>query len=49
MFKDGERIRGEISSLAFGGIGVMKNHAKVVFVPFSAPGDVLDCTVSEVR
>jgi 23S rRNA (uracil1939-C5)-methyltransferase len=38
-----------IDSLAFGGAGVGRHQGKAIFVPFSAPGDVLRCQLLQEK
>ena len=38
-----------IETLAFGGSGVGRVDGKVIFVPFTAPGDVVDCRIVRER
>lgn len=43
-------IRGKIIDLAYGGKGVMKNPDQpVVFIPFTAPGEDVECEVIQVK
>lgn len=42
---DHANITGEVSSLAFGGAGVLKKDGLVVFVPFTAPQDVAEVSI----
>ena len=42
-------IEGEIESIAFGGEGVLRYRGFVVFVPFTAIGDRITCTLIEVK
>jgi 23S rRNA (uracil1939-C5)-methyltransferase len=44
----GERVRVTVETLATGGDGVARHHGFTLFVPRSAPGDVLDIEVTEV-
>jgi 23S rRNA (uracil1939-C5)-methyltransferase len=43
----GEKVRVSIERLAYGGDGVARHEGKVIFVPFSVPGDELDVEVIE--
>jgi tRNA/tmRNA/rRNA uracil-C5-methylase (TrmA/RlmC/RlmD family) len=45
----GERLTLTISDIAFGGEGVAREGDFVVFVPFVAPGDVVEAEVREVK
>lgn len=40
-----ETLTGEISGMAFGGQGLLRHENLVVFVPFTAPGDVVTCRI----
>jgi 23S rRNA (uracil1939-C5)-methyltransferase len=42
-------VTGEITHLAFGGEGIMRCDHRVVFVPFSAPGDFVTCRITEEK
>ncbi|MEY2789417.1 MAG: hypothetical protein RLZZ34_2560, partial [Verrucomicrobiota bacterium] len=45
----GQRLRLEITDLAFGGEGVGRVGEFVVFIPFTAPGDVVEAKLTEVK
>lgn len=45
----GQRLRLEITDLAFGGEGVARVDDFVVFIPFTAPGDVVEAKLTEVK
>lgn len=45
----GEKLTLTISDLAFGGEGVARDENFVVFVPFVAPGEVVEVEVTEVK
>jgi tRNA/tmRNA/rRNA uracil-C5-methylase (TrmA/RlmC/RlmD family) len=45
----GQRLRLEITDLAFGGEGVARVGEFVVFIPFTAPGDVVEAKLTEVK
>ncbi len=36
-------MKGDVESIAFGGKGVLRIDGKVYFVPFTAPGDSIEC------
>ena len=40
-------VKGEISTLAFGGQGILRHENLVVFIPFTAPGDIVTCRLKE--
>jgi 23S rRNA (uracil1939-C5)-methyltransferase len=40
---------GEIESAAFGGNGILHKNNKVVFIPFSAPGDVINYRIIQEK
>jgi 23S rRNA (uracil1939-C5)-methyltransferase len=42
-----DHIKGEISTLAFGGQGLLRHENLVIFVPFTAPGDQVTCQIKE--
>ncbi len=42
---EGKEIEGEIMRLAFGGMGVMRYEGLVVFVPFTAPGELIKAQI----
>ncbi len=39
----------EITSLAYGGSGIGRDSGKVVFVPFTAPGDVIEAEITKEK
>ncbi len=46
MIKKAEHlIEGQIDTLAFGGDGIMRHEGRVVFVPFSAPDDLVSVKI----
>ena len=47
--KIGERIRTEISDVAFGGNGVGSSEGRVIFVPFTVDGDEAEVEITEAR
>ncbi len=49
MLKVNEIIEGEIQAMAFGGEGILRYHGFVVFVPFTAVGDLISCRITEVK
>ena len=42
-------IEGKIESLAFGGHGILRADGLVVFIPFSAPGDLLEAAIAQKK
>ena len=38
-------VEGFIESIAFGGDGILKHDNKVIFVPFSAPNEVVKANI----
>lgn len=38
-------IKGTIEGLAFGGEGILRHEGMVVFVPFTVPGDQIECKI----
>lgn len=48
MQKD-DIVQGTIESLAFGGQGLLKTNGLVVFIPFTAPGDLIECQLTKVK
>ena len=49
VFAPKDRVRIEIEDIAFGGSGVGRIENQVVFVPFTADGDVLEAEVTKVK
>jgi 23S rRNA (uracil1939-C5)-methyltransferase len=50
MYSQGNFITGEIGSLAFGGSGILRCADRmVVFVPFTAPKDLIECRLVQVK
>ena len=49
LLKVGDRVLLAIESIASGGEGVAKPDGFTVFVPFSAPGDIIDATIETVK
>jgi 23S rRNA (uracil1939-C5)-methyltransferase len=45
MTQQSDIITGEISTLAFGGEGILRHEGLVVFIPFTAPGDLITCRI----
>lgn len=45
----GDEIIGTIESLAFGGKGILKADKLVIFIPFTAPGDVVKCRLTCIK
>ncbi len=44
-FSLGDELRGEIVGLASGGQGIIRHAGFVIFVPFTAPGDLISCRI----
>ena len=44
-----EVITGEITGLAFGGQGILRKDGLVVFVPFTAPEDIVACRITSKK
>lgn len=42
-------IEGKIDTIAFGGDGILRHQGIVIFVPFTAPGDIISCRITEIR
>jgi 23S rRNA (uracil1939-C5)-methyltransferase len=42
-------VKGTIGNMAFGGDGILRAEGKVVFIPFTAPGDEVEATLSESK
>lgn len=42
-------LQGNVSKLAFGGEGIVKNNGQVVFIPFTAPGDRIAYELTQVK
>ncbi len=40
-----EHISGEISGMAFGGLGILRHEGQVLFVPYTAVGDQIRCRI----
>lgn len=50
MYSKNDFITGEIESLAFGGNGILRCQDRfVVFVPFTAPKDHIECRLDQVK
>ncbi len=47
MTETQDTITGTVENLAFGGPGILKHTGLVVFVPFTAPGDLVTCRVTK--
>lgn len=45
----GDIVEGKIDSLAFGGEGILKTDGLIVFVPFTAPGDRINCRIVTLK
>lgn len=42
-------ITGEVSGIAFGGEGIIRQDGLVIFVPFTAPGDTVECRITQKK
>jgi 23S rRNA (uracil1939-C5)-methyltransferase len=42
-------IKGSIESIAFGGEGILRHEGLVIFVPFTAPGEVVEVEISSKK
>jgi 23S rRNA (uracil1939-C5)-methyltransferase len=42
-------MKGFIQTIAFGGSGIMRNEGEVIFVPFTAPEDVITCKITKKK
>jgi len=42
-------VQGKIESLAFGGQGILRKEGLVIFVPFTAPGDLVTCRITKKK
>jgi len=49
MLSVDDRITGTVQTLAFGGEGILRHEGQVVFVPFTAIGDVVEVEVREIK
>ena len=49
MLKIGDAIEGEVSGIAFGGEGILRHNGFVVFVPFTAIGEIVQVEITEVH
>ena len=50
MFKPEMRLNGTVTTLAYGGKGILRTPDQfVVFVPFTAPGDLIECKLTKVK
>ncbi|SDT98461.1 23S rRNA (uracil1939-C5)-methyltransferase [Verrucomicrobium sp. GAS474] len=49
MSTDSPHLTLTIDSLAFGGEGIARDNGRVVFVPFTAPGDVVEVRITEAK
>ncbi len=47
MTETQDTITGTVENLAFGGSGILKQAGLVVFVPFTAPGDLVTCRITK--
>jgi 23S rRNA (uracil1939-C5)-methyltransferase len=48
-FKIGELLEVKIEKLSFGGSGIARKDKVVIFVPFSAPGDLLEIKITLIK
>jgi 23S rRNA (uracil1939-C5)-methyltransferase len=42
-------IEGKIEQIAFGGEGILRYRGFVIFVPFTSPGDLITCRITELK
>lgn len=42
-------IKGEVTGMAFGGQGIVRHEGLVVFVPFTAIGDLVSCRITQKK
>ena len=49
MIQVNDIIEGSIGTIAFGGEGILRHCGLVVFIPFTAPGDIISCRITEIR
>jgi 23S rRNA (uracil1939-C5)-methyltransferase len=50
MYEKDQIIKGTVSTLAYGGKGILRTQDQmVVFVPFTAPGDEITCRLTKVK
>lgn len=42
-------VEGKVESIAFGGEGIVRHQGFVIFVPFTAIGDLISCRILEVK
>lgn len=42
-------IEGKIETVAFGGQGILRYKRFVIFIPFTAPGDIVRCRIQKVK
>lgn len=42
-------VTGDIQTLAFGGEGILRHDGLVIFVPWAAPGDTLQCRLKRIK
>lgn len=49
FLKEGQKVSVKIDRLATGGFGVGRYEGMVIFVPYTAPGEVVDVTITEVK
>ncbi|KAF3362462.1 putative RNA methyltransferase pc0248 [Chlamydiales bacterium STE3] len=49
-YKAGEIITGKIESIAFGGKGILRTREQfVIFVPYAAPQDIVQCVLTKIK
>lgn len=41
----GDKIQGKVTGLAFGGQGILRHQGLVIFIPFTAVGDLITCQI----
>lgn len=49
QLKIDDRVKGTIETIAFGAEGIMRDKGFVIFIPFTAPGDVITCRIKEIK
>ncbi len=50
MYKTDMSLKGTVTALAYGGNGILRTDDKfVVFIPFTAPGDQVECKLTKVK
>jgi 23S rRNA (uracil1939-C5)-methyltransferase len=45
----GQQVDGKINSLAFGGAGILRWEGQVIFVPFTAPEDLVRIKITKAK